>query len=110
MVHLKYKSKFPVTEVGKLFLCIACDLFPFEPNFARIGLIKRTDQVEQSCFSGPAWAGYGNFLIDSNFQVQSIKNFPEIDFKAWTEVSREDISDDASVNFSYSFLKLSKSI
>ena len=36
--------------------------------------------------------------------------FPEIDFKAWTEVSREDISDDPSVNFSYSFLKLSKTI
>ena len=36
--------------------------------------------------------------------------FPEIDFSAWTEVSREDISDDPSVNFSYSFLKLSKTI
>ena len=36
--------------------------------------------------------------------------FPEIDFNAWTEISREDISDDPSVNFSYSFLKLSKTL
>ncbi len=45
-------------------------------------------------------------LINQDFNGDTF--FPEIDFKAWTEASREDISDDPSVNFSYSFLKLSK--
>ena len=47
-------------------------------------------------------------LINQEFTGDTF--FPEIDFKAWSEVSREDISDDPSVNFSYSFLKLSKTI
>ncbi len=47
-------------------------------------------------------------LINQDFDGDTF--FPEIDFKAWKEVSREDISDDPSVNFSYSFLKLSKTI
>ena len=46
-------------------------------------------------------------LINQDFNGDTF--FPEIDFNAWTEVSREDISNDISVNFSYSFLKLSKS-
>ena len=45
-------------------------------------------------------------LINQEFTGDTF--FPEIDFKAWSEVSREDISDDPSVNFSYSFLKLSR--
>ena len=45
-------------------------------------------------------------LINQDFTGDTF--FPEIDFKAWSEVSREDISDDPSVNFSYSFLKLSR--
>ena len=45
-------------------------------------------------------------VINQDFDGDTF--FPEIDFKAWTEASREDISDDPSVNFSYSFLKLSK--
>ena len=45
-------------------------------------------------------------LINQDFNGDTF--FPEIDFKTWTEASREDISDDPSVNFSYSFLKLSK--
>lgn len=45
-------------------------------------------------------------LINQDFTGDTF--FPEIDFKAWTEASREDISDDPSVNFSYSFLKLSR--
>ncbi len=46
-------------------------------------------------------------LINQDFKGDTF--FPEIDFNAWTEISREDVSDDMSVNFSYSFLKLSKS-
>ena len=34
--------------------------------------------------------------------------FPQIDNEHWTEVEREDISDDPTVAFSYSFLKLEK--
>lgn len=45
-------------------------------------------------------------LINQDFVGDTF--FPEIDFEAWSEVSREDISDDPSVNFSYSFLKLSR--
>ncbi|MCX7086000.1 MAG: dihydrofolate reductase [Methylococcales bacterium] len=45
-------------------------------------------------------------LINQEFTGDTF--FPEIDFKAWSEASREDISDDPSVNFSYSFLKLSR--
>jgi len=32
--------------------------------------------------------------------------FPEFDGDEWTEVSREDINDDASVDFNYSFIQL----
>jgi dihydrofolate reductase len=35
--------------------------------------------------------------------------FPQIDHEHWAEVEREDINDDPSVAFSYSFLKLEKS-
>ena len=45
-------------------------------------------------------------VINQDFDGDTF--FPEIDFKVWTEASREDISDDPSVNFNYSFLKLSK--
>ena len=45
-------------------------------------------------------------LINQDFDGDTF--FPEIDFKVWTEASREDISDDPSVNFNYSFLKLSR--
>ena len=45
-------------------------------------------------------------VINQDFDGDTF--FPEIDFKAWTEASREDISDDPSVNFNYSFLKLSR--
>ncbi len=34
--------------------------------------------------------------------------FPQVDNEHWTEVEREDISDDPTVAFSYSFLKLEK--
>ena len=47
-------------------------------------------------------------LINQHFAGDTF--FPEIDFNAWKEVSREDISDDPSVNFSYSFLKLCKTL
>ena len=45
-------------------------------------------------------------VINQDFDGDTF--FPEIDFKVWTEASREDISDDPSVNFNYSFLKLSR--
>jgi dihydrofolate reductase len=34
--------------------------------------------------------------------------FPDINFQEWKEVAREDITDDQSVNFSYSFIKLER--
>jgi len=43
-------------------------------------------------------------LINRSFEGDTY--FPEIDYKGWRELSREDIEDDASVNFTYSFLKL----
>lgn len=36
--------------------------------------------------------------------------FPQIDFKYWTETSREDVDNDPDVLFSYSFLKLEKTL
>jgi dihydrofolate reductase len=45
-------------------------------------------------------------LINKDFQGDTF--FPEIDFNEWSEVTREDIKDDPSVYFSYSFLKLEK--
>ena len=45
-------------------------------------------------------------LINKDFQGDTF--FPEIDFNEWSEVAREDIKDDPSVYFSYSFLKLEK--
>lgn len=35
--------------------------------------------------------------------------FPEIDFKQWREIGREDVDNDQTVDFSYSFLKLENS-
>lgn len=45
-------------------------------------------------------------LINKDFKGDTF--FPEIDFNEWSEVTREDIKDDPSVYFSYSFLKLEK--
>ena len=45
-------------------------------------------------------------LINKDFQGDTF--FPEIDFNEWSEVAREDIKDDPSVYFNYSFLKLEK--
>ncbi|MCX7106264.1 MAG: dihydrofolate reductase [Methylococcales bacterium] len=45
-------------------------------------------------------------LINKDFQGDTF--FPEIDFNEWSEVTREDIKDDPSVYFSYSFLKFEK--
>ncbi len=45
-------------------------------------------------------------LINKDFQGDTF--FPEIDFNEWSEVTREDIKDDPSVYFNYSFLKLEK--
>ena len=47
-------------------------------------------------------------LINKDFQGDTF--FPEIDFNEWSEVTREDIKDDPSVCFNYSFLKLEKAI
>lgn len=43
-------------------------------------------------------------VIDKAFTGDTY--FPETDSAAWHEISREDISDDPAVDFSYSFLKL----
>lgn len=43
-------------------------------------------------------------LIDKEFAGDTY--FPEIDYAIWKELNREDIMDDTSVDFSYSFLKL----
>ncbi|MGR8931738.1 MAG: dihydrofolate reductase [Gammaproteobacteria bacterium] len=43
-------------------------------------------------------------MIDRRFEGDTF--FPEIDYKTWEELSREDVSNDPQVDFSYSFLKL----
>lgn len=43
-------------------------------------------------------------LINRSFEGDTY--FPEIDYKGWRELSREDVEDDPNVDFSYSFLKL----
>jgi len=43
-------------------------------------------------------------LINRSFEGDTY--FPKIDFNAWRELSREDVDDDPSVDFSYSFMKL----
>jgi dihydrofolate reductase len=43
-------------------------------------------------------------LINKTFVGDTF--FPEIDFDQWREISREDITNDQSVDFTYSFLKL----
>jgi len=45
-------------------------------------------------------------IINKAFEGDAF--FPDIDLTDWLEVSREDITDDPDVDFSYSFLKLKK--
>lgn len=47
-------------------------------------------------------------VINSEFQGDAF--FPEINVNDWSEVEREDITDDLDADFSYSFLKLEKAI
>ena len=46
------------------------------------------------------------YLTQINKDFEGDTFFPEINNKDWEEVSREDITDDESVDFSYSFIKL----
>lgn len=45
-------------------------------------------------------------LIDRYFDGDTY--FPEIDYTTWRELSRDDITDDPQVDYSYSFIKLGK--
>jgi len=47
-------------------------------------------------------------LINQEFQGDTF--FPEIELNDWSEVEREDITDDSEATFNYSFLKLEKTI
>ena len=47
-------------------------------------------------------------LINKAFQGDTF--FPEIDLNEWSEVAREDIINDPNTDFSYSFLKLEKTM
>ncbi len=51
---------------------------------------------------------YADYLylteIDRSFEADTF--FPDFDRQIWQEVARQDIDNDASVDFSYSFLKL----
>ena len=47
-------------------------------------------------------------LINQAFEGDTY--FPEIDLNEWQEIAREDINDDNSTSFSYSFLTLEKTI
>lgn len=47
-------------------------------------------------------------LINKVFQGDTF--FPEIDLNEWSEVAREDIINDPNTDFSYSFLKLEKTM
>lgn len=49
------------------------------------------------------------YITQINKEFAGDTLFPQIDDEHWTEVEREDISDDPTVSFSYSFLKLEKS-
>ncbi len=48
------------------------------------------------------------YLTKINKKFKGDTFFPVIDENDWKEISREDISTDQTVNFSYSFLKLEK--
>ncbi|MFW5442871.1 MAG: type 3 dihydrofolate reductase [Methylococcaceae bacterium] len=48
------------------------------------------------------------YLTQINKDFSGDTFFPEINRNEWHEVAREDISDDHTVDFSYSFLKLEK--
>lgn len=45
-------------------------------------------------------------LINRSFEGDTY--FPEIDYRGWRELSREDVNDDPHVDFTYSFLKLER--
>jgi dihydrofolate reductase len=47
-------------------------------------------------------------LINKAFQGDTF--FPEINLNEWSEVAREDIINDPNTDFSYSFLKLEKTM
>lgn len=49
------------------------------------------------------------YLTKINKEFEGDTFFPVIEEKVWKEIDREDISNDQTVNFSYSFLKLEKS-
>ena len=48
------------------------------------------------------------YLTQINKSFEADTFFPEINRNEWKEVSREDINDDKSVDFSYSFIKLER--
>ncbi len=48
------------------------------------------------------------YLTQINKSFEADTFFPEINKNEWEEVSREDISDDKTVDFSYSFIKLER--
>ncbi len=57
---------------------------------------------------------YQAMLADADYLYLTLLNkvfsgdtfFPEIDFEQWREISREDVVNDQTVDYSYSFLKL----
>ncbi len=50
------------------------------------------------------------YLTQINKDFEGDTFFPEIDKKKWNLVEREDVNNDPSVDFTYSFIKLEKSI
>ena len=48
------------------------------------------------------------YLTEINKAFPGDTYFPELDLRYWTEAGREDVFDDQSVPFSYSFLKFTK--
>jgi dihydrofolate reductase len=49
------------------------------------------------------------YLTQIHKEFEGDTFFPVIDNQIWKEIEREDVNDDASVDFTYSFLKLEKS-